>query len=152
MAYAIIALIVLFAMAPLWHFMPTKRQKHQARLREAAALAGLFVEFRDLPLGPERSARLPASERQVLYYGLRLPASRKKPRKRQAWFRDNAIWRSPTGRDKPPDLSEKLPESVLAIGMSEESCGIFWQERGDENTVREIADLLEQWKGNLLLP
>ena len=42
MAYAIIVLILLVALAPLWHFMPTRRQKHQARLREAAALAGLF--------------------------------------------------------------------------------------------------------------
>ncbi|EAQ97875.1 hypothetical protein [Congregibacter litoralis] len=150
MVYAIIALIVLVALAPLWHFMPTKRQKHQARLRETAALAGLFVEFRDLPLGPERSARLPASERQVLYYGLRLPASRKKPRIRQAWYRDNAQWRSPAGRADPPGFSEELPASVLAIAVSEESCGIFWQERGDEDTVREIAALLEDWKGNLL--
>ncbi|MDP5052813.1 MAG: hypothetical protein NWP69_03390, partial [Congregibacter sp.] len=101
MAYAIVALIILLALAPLWHFMPTKRQRHQAQLRETAALAGMFVEFRDLPLEPSRLARLPASERQVLYYGIRLPASKKTPRPRQSWHRQGDSWSSLPGRLTP---------------------------------------------------
>jgi len=147
--YGIIVLIVLLALAPLWHFMPTKRQRRQAQLRESAALAGLFVEFRDLPLGPERLARLSASERQVLYYGLRLPASRKSTRERQAWYREQGQWSSRPGRLTPPPITAKLPDSILALGVSEESCGVFWQEQGDESLVAEIAVLLEQWKGEL---
>jgi hypothetical protein len=148
--YSIIALIVLLALAPLWHFMPTKRQRHQAQLRESAALAGLFVEFRDLPLGPERLARLAATERQVLYYGLRLPASRKTTRKRLAWYREREDWNSRPGRLELPPIVAKLPDSILAVGVSEESCGVFWQEQGDESLVREIALLLMQWREDLL--
>lgn len=150
MGYGIIVVVLLLALAPLWHFVPTKRQKHQASLRECAALSGLFVEFRDLPLGPERLARLSATERQVLYYGLRLPASRKSPRERRAWFREQGDWQSRPARQQPPKIAAKLPDVVLAIAVSEESCGIFWQERGDDNLVREIAVLLEQWKGEVL--
>lgn len=150
MGYSIIALIVLLALAPLWHFMPTKRQRHQAQLRESAALAGLFVEFRDLPLGPERLARLSATERQVLYYGLRLPASRKTTRKRLAWYREREDWSSRPGRLELPAIVAKLPDSILAVGVSEESCGVFWQEQGDESLVREIALLLMQWRDDLL--
>lgn len=150
MGYGIIALVVLLALAPLWHFMPTKRQRHQAQLRESAALAGLFVEFRDLPLGPERLARLSATERQVLYYGLRLPASRKTTRERRAWYREQGAWSSRPGRLEPPAIVAKLPDAILAVGVSEESCGVFWQEQGDESLVREIAVLLTQWKDALV--
>ncbi|MFK8043181.1 hypothetical protein [Congregibacter sp.] len=150
MGYAIIALVLLLALAPLWHFMPTKRQKHQARLRECAALAGMFVEFRDLPLGAERLARLSASERQVLYYGLRLPVSRKSPRERRAWYRDQQEWRSVSGRVSAPGITQNLPVSIQAVAVSEESCGIFWQEQGDEDLVREIAALLESWRDDLV--
>lgn len=149
MEYALVALIILVALAPLWHFMPTKRQRHQALLRESAALAGLFVEFRDLPLGPERLARLSASERQVLYYGLRLPASRKTPRQRIAWYREGGEWRSRPGRLPPPLIAGKLPDAVQALGVSEESCGVFWQEQGDEAVVAEISALLKQWQADL---
>lgn len=150
MGYGIIALIVLLALAPLWHFMPTKRQRHQAQLRESAALAGLFVEFRDLPLGPERLARLSASDRQVLYYGIRLPASRKATRQRHAWYRERDGWSSRPGRLEAPSIVAGLPDAILAIAVSEESCGVFWQEQGDESMVREIALLLERWKADLL--
>lgn len=145
MQYAIILLGLLLALAPLWHFLPSKRQRHQARLREAAALSGLFVEFRDLPLPAEKLQRLPASERQVLYYGYRLPASRKASRKRQAWYREGGEWSSVPPRQTPPALTAELPSVVRAISLSEASLGLFWQEEGDENLVRDMANLLKQW-------
>lgn len=150
MTYLLIIVIVFLALAPLWHFMPTKRQRHQASLREAAALAGLFVEFRDLPLSPERLARLPASERQVLYYGARLPASRDTARPRRAWYRESDAWRSVGERAALPAIVEQLPEAVLALGVSEASCGVFWREEGEADTVRQIAELLADWRAVLV--
>lgn len=150
MGYGIIALAVLLALAPLWHFLPSKRQRRQAQLRESAAVAGLFVEFRDLPLGPERLARLSVSERQVLYYGLRLPASRKTPRLPQVWFREQNDWSSRPGRIAPPAFIASVPPEILAIAVSEESCGVFWEERGDVGVVGEIVVILQRWKDDLL--
>lgn len=142
-------MVIFLAIAPLMHFRPSKRQREQASLRETAALAGLFVEFRDLPLAAERLARLPASERQLLYYGLRLPPSRDEPRRRQAWHRESFGWQSQNGRQEPPAIAAALPPVVPAFGVSENSCGVYWQEQGDEHLVREIAGLLQDWKAQI---
>lgn len=142
-------MILLVALAPLWHFMPTKRQKHQAGLREAAAIAGLFVEFRDLPLAPARLARLAAADRQVLYYGRRLKPSRRDVRPSLAWYREAGSWSCVSARVAPPELVAELPEAVLALGVSEASCGVYWREEGDENTVRDLALLLQAWQAQL---
>ena len=47
--YLLIVFVIALALAPLSHFVPSKRQRHIARLREYAAVHGLFVEFRSLP-------------------------------------------------------------------------------------------------------
>ncbi|MFT7287154.1 MAG: hypothetical protein ACI87W_001266 [Halieaceae bacterium] len=152
MNYLVIVLIVLLALAPLWHFMPSKRQRRQASLREQAALAGLFVEFRDIPLPPARKERLSASERQVLYYGRRLPASRSEPRSRAVWWREGDAWSALPPGAPPPGIVADLPLAVLAIGVAEDSCGIFWQEDGDAETVGVLVDLLACWHSSFCPP
>lgn len=149
MGYLIVILALALALAPLWHFAPSKRQRRQAKLREAAATAGLFVEFRDLPLAPNRLERLPASERQVLYYGCRLPVNRGEPRKRQSWVRVQGAWEGYPAREKAPEIAANMSDAVLALGVSQESCGLFWQEEGDENLVRELASQLHLWRDSL---
>ena len=148
-SYVIIALIVLLALAPLWHFMPSKQQRRTARLREAAALAGLFVEFRDLPLSPARSARLSAAERQVLYYGCRLPPSRRSSRRSLVWNRIGGDWVSTPPRIAAPAVAAQCPENVLALAQSEASCGLYWREDGEVEEVENLAQLLQQWRAEL---
>lgn len=147
--YAIITVIVFLALAPLWHFMPSKRQRHAAKMREAAALAGLFVEFRDLPLSAARSARLSASERQVLYYGCRLPPARREPRSAQIWNRVGDDWISAPPRIPPPDIAAECPAAVLALAQSDGSCGLYWREEGEVDEVQNLARLLQQWRAQL---
>ena len=144
--------MILLALAPLWHFMPSKRQRLQARLRECAALNGLFVEFRDLPLPPVRLARLPAADRQVLYYGCRLRARRGDPPVRTSWFRDGDAWGSLPPRTALPEVAAALPAQVLAVEVSGASCGLYWREDGDEDTVRAMAGLLASWRDVLTPP
>jgi len=142
----LIAVVVALALAPLWHFRPTPRQRAQASLRERAALAGLYVEFRDLPLPRARRERLPASERQVLYYGLRLPTSRGAPRRPRAWWREGDGWRVSEGRAPPPGAVASLPAWALAVGIDEGSCGVYWQEVAGPEAVDAIADALKAWR------
>lgn len=149
MTYVIILVVMLAALAPLWHFKPTRRQKKQAKLRETAALLGLYVELRDLPLKPAQLERLPRSEKQVLYYGRRLPATRGDVRTTQSWFRRGTLWESLPARVTPPSIVDQLPLSVLAVASSEASCGVFWNEEGDEDTVRLLSSFLEQWSDTL---
>lgn len=140
---------MVLALAPLWHFMPSKRQRHQASLREVAALNGLFVEFRDLPLPRARLAMMPAAERQVLYYGCRLRPSRVAPTERRTWFRDDNSWVALKGRTPAPELVSKLPESVLALESGRASCGVYWREEGDEAGVLSLAETLSSWRDEL---
>lgn len=150
MSYWLIALVVMLALAPLLQFLPSRRQRHQAQLREAAALAGLFVEYRDLPLPPQRRGRLPAAERQVIYYGRRLPpSSRRSPRRNAAWWREGGHWTGPRPSPAPPGLVAELPAGALAIGCSEASCGCYWREEGDLDDVAKIAALLQRWAAEL---
>ena len=149
MAYALIAVAVLLALAPLWHFFPSRRQRQLAGMRETAALGGLFVEFRDLPLPDYRLVRMPAAERQVLYYGRRLRHATGKPPKSAAWWRDEGAWRARPGVPAPPAIAHRLPPTVLAIGVEEGGCGCYWREEGDVESVQQIAALLEEWAAEL---
>ncbi len=141
MTWLIIALVVGLALAPLMHFMPSKAQRHTARLREAAAVQGLFVEFRD----PPEKDRAPAGPAPI-YYGKRLPPPRRGAVRRGAWLRDpEEGWRGSPRRTPVPALLQEMPEEVAAASLDEGSCGIYWHERGDESTVTRIRQLLEQW-------
>jgi hypothetical protein len=144
-----VLLVMLLALAPLWHFAPTKRQRLQARLRECAALNGLFVELRDLPLPPARLERMPAAERQVVYYGCRLRASGAVPTRRTAWYRVGDDWSCRDGRIDPPAFVEEIPDSVLAVDLGPASCGLYWREEGTEDDVVSLARRLVAWRDRL---
>ena len=71
MEYFVIVLVIALALAPLSHFVPSKHQRKVARLRESAAVQGLFVEFRNLPDGggTASSGRVARQQdRNIIYY------------------------------------------------------------------------------------
>ncbi len=147
MTYLLIALLIGLAIAPLMHFMPSKRQREQAQLRERAAVSGLFVEFRDLPGKAEALARMPAADRQVIYYGRRLAPSRGKERRAGSWVRTGNDWQPVGSRlPVPASLSDMGPE-ILGASVDEGSCGVYWREQGDTDTVERIVAALEAWAG-----
>ena len=90
MNYLLIAFIILVALAPLTHFLPSKRQRRQAAMREAAALGGLFVEFRSLP--GAAGGRAPQAQQDVIYYGRRLAPSKGRGSRRGAWLQRDGEW------------------------------------------------------------
>lgn len=140
--YLLIFFVVMVALAPLTHFLPSKHQRKQVALREYAALSGLFVEFRSLPgrVAGDRSA-----PDNVIYYGLRLRPSRQRLVRRQAWLQSHGHWQS-VGKPAPlPEPLAACPDTVLASSLEEGSCGIYWQEQGDEGTVAEICRMLRAW-------
>lgn len=144
----LILFVVALALAPLTHFLPSKRQRQVARMREYAAVHGLFVEFRDLPARTPVAGREERSQ-QIIYYGKRLPPSRREPRERTAWLRDNEGWRSLQKRVTEPPAAARLPASIMAISIDEGSCGAYWQEAGDEAEVEQIVAALTAWQEQL---
>ena len=148
MNYLLIAFALLMALAPLTHFLPSKRQRLQVKLREAAAVSGLFVEFRDLP---GSSRKQPPLRPEVIYYGLRLRASKGRPRRRSAWLQQDGEWRSvgPGQAEPLPTILRQCPVAILAASMHEDSCGLYWQETGDSASVEEMAAVLKDWSAQI---
>jgi len=141
--YLLIAFALLVAIAPLTHFLPSKRQRLQVTLRETAALNGLFVEFREQP-GPALPQQSQASD--VIYYGLRLPPSSGKGRRRCVWQLRAGGWQAVGAKHEPvPAALLAAPDSILAASVHEDSCGLYWQEAGDAATVEQIAAVLKDW-------
>jgi hypothetical protein len=147
MKYLLILFIVAVALAPLSHFMPSKRQRKTARLREYAAVHGLFVEFRSLPgaSGGQRDA----AGQDTIYYGRRLPASRQKGASTQAWLRDGEAWRPLERSYGIPAVLGQMPLQVLAASADENSCGAYWRESGEVDEVQQICQALEAWSAQL---
>jgi len=132
------------ALAPLIPFIPSQRQRHQARLRQGAALQGLFVEFRDLPGQP-----LDRRAGRVIYYGRRLPPSRGAPRASLRWERSEGGWKGMDHAEAAPAAAAQMPPPVLAIGQDEASCGAYWREAGEASEVAAIAAALALWEADL---
>lgn len=148
--YLFIAVVVALAVAPLLHFLPTRAQRRQAAFRESAALAGLFVEFRDLPGYAPRLERMSRSERQVVYYGARLPPARGDSRRRQSWWRVDDTWRGAPQRlqSLPVPLTD-LPPQVLAASVDNNSCGVYWREAGGADDIDRITRCVTAWRTDL---
>ena len=147
MTWLVIAVIVALALAPLLHFAPSKHQRRVAALRESAALAGLFVEFRSLP-----EPALPVAGRddgQFIYYGKRLPPAPTAGPRSGCWVRDAQGWRSAGKLRSLPPALERLPAVVAVAGLDSGSCGIYWREQGQEVEIEAITEVLEAWSADL---
>ena len=142
---------MLLAGAPLLYLLPSERQRRQARLREVAALAGLFVELRNLPSAANRRRRrLSATERQVLFYGCRFNPLMRTPPPTCVWYREGKVWRSWPPRRPTPAWLNKAPAAVLAAGVNAESCGFYWREEGGEVLLLELVNRLTAWRDELM--
>lgn len=140
-SYLIIVLVIAVALAPLSHFMPSKAQRKVARLREYAALHGLYVEFRDVP----KAARIapPKQTRETIYYGKRVRMRRGGPEKPLAWLHSDEGWEAVSRHDPVPPELTALPEGVLGASADPDSCGIYWSETGEEEHIDQICEVLE---------
>lgn len=148
--YVFIAVVIALAVAPLLHFVPTHAQRRQATMREAAALGGLFVEFRELPGYAPRLARMSRNDRQVVYYGARLPVARGRHRRRQSWWRVDDTWRAGPDRLEPlPAALHDLPVHILAASVDSGSCGVYWHETGEAENVDQIIRCVMAWRADL---
>ena len=149
MVWLLILFILAIALVPLFHFAPSKRQREIARLREQAAVGGLFVEFREAPGVAGRPLPEGVSERDLIYYGRRLPAAKKRARVTHAWRRDKDGWLGVGGYVPLPDVFADFPDSAVAASVDPDSCGVYWNESGGTDAVAEIISLLERWAEQL---
>ena len=150
LTYLLIIFVIAIALAPLTSLMPSKRQREVARMREYAAVHGMFVEFRSVP-GRE-SGRIKTRDHaghDTIYYGKRLPPPRQKLETSRAWLYEPEGWVGLERRLVVPAELAQLPTQVLAASVDEGSCGIYWRESGGVDAVEQIRLVLEAWAGQL---
>ena len=145
MKYLLILVVMALAVAPLLHFVPSPKQRRISAMRERAALGGLFVEFRDLPV-VGNSAQLPQPPKgSVIYYARRLPPPRGKTERRAIWLKRGEAWQgSQLGAELPAEL-EDIADIAMAVSLENGSCGVYWQEQGDEEDVERIVAAVGRW-------
>ena len=141
LTYLFIIFVIAVALAPLAHFLPSKRTREVARMREYAAVHGLFVEFRDLPAANGS----PVAVRDVIYYGKRLPNIRANPVESAAWVRTEVGWRSVGRRLPVPSSVQELSPEIVAASVDQSSCGVYWTESSGEAGAEHIRQILEHW-------
>ena len=150
MKLLLILAIVALAIAPLLHFVPSQRQRRITAMREQAALGGLFVEFRSLPV-VGNSDQLPQPPKgSVIYYGRRLPPPKGRAERRGSWLRRGDHWQGDQPGSELPEVLSEIPDYVLAASLEDGSCGVYWQEQGDVQEVDEIIALVKAWAGAII--
>jgi hypothetical protein len=147
--WILIIFVIAVALAPLAHFVPSKQQRKVAGLRQYAAMKGLFVEFRSLPVAAgsaQHKALSPAEKKRktytdgILFYGRRHLRS---DVPRQAWLRAGEDWR-PLDRAGPaaPEALGELPAAIQAVSIDREAVGVYWKEQGGEGDIDRIATVI----------
>ncbi len=147
MLWLIALLVIGMVLAPVMWIMPTPTQRRQTRLRDAARAAGLQVQVGPLPQTRRQRVRKEDTEFGVGYM-LRLPRPK---RARQAWI----VWRQPGDDEAAPELSaaaqaaldtvlEAMPADVVAVEYTAIGLIAHWRERGSEEDVQHIGQLLTQ--------
>jgi len=140
LSYLIILFVVALALAPLSHFVPSKAQRRTSRLREYAALKGLFVEFRNPPV--MQRAGLEPRHGQIIYYGKRVRSAGRGPHTRVSWVAGAGGWSGQIHSAAVPSELLDLPQGIIGASADPESCGIYWSETGDEAEIDKICEVL----------
>lgn len=144
--FLLIVFVLAVALAPLLHFLPSRRQRKLARLREYAAVHGLFVEFRQVPDAGVGSR----PERDIIYYGKRMPITRSRIVESASWIKPVTGWRSVGRRCPLPVPVAELTVEINAASVDQFSCGVYWTEGAEEEGVEQIRQCLERWSELLM--
>jgi hypothetical protein len=150
LTYFLIIFVIALALAPLSHFLPSKRQRKIAGMREYAAVHGMFVEFRALPDVGGVPLSASVSGGQVIYYGRRVPNKRAGPIDSGVWGHAPEGWRSLGHRLPVPAQLQALSVDISVATVDQFSCGIYWTESSGEEGVEQIRQVLEGWCEQLI--
>lgn len=138
----------------LW-LKPSAEQQRQTRLRLLARQLGLDVRLSALPQTRRARVREERVEQGVIYRLLQF-GRRSVITHNQVWIREidrsqGTEWETDANADLPPALRvvveqvlPQLPPSVVALELTPQGPGVYWRERGDEQTVRGLQELLQR--------
>jgi hypothetical protein len=141
----------------LW-LKPSPAQQRQVRLRALARQLGIDVRLAQLPQTRRERVRQQATDAGVVYRLLRFDLDVRLPRD-YVLVRENADsqWEAQTEELLPgrlqqalDDVLPTLPRDIVAIEITAHGPGVYWRERGDEQTVRQLGLSMERLAQALL--
>lgn len=138
MSYLLIAFVVLMALSPLISALPSRRQRLIADLRQAAVMAGLYVQLKQ---SPAEDSDAPVTA----YYGCRRNREDGRAPANVVYRRTEQGWSALQGRwpDAKLDLLSRLPAGVSAACEDFGGVGVYWNEEGERADVEVLADVLK---------
>lgn len=139
MSYLLIVLIVMVALSPLIKAMPTRRQRRIADLRQAAAICGLFVQYRQSPLEPADAPPRVFYGRHRRREDCRVGGGVSYRRLDPGWMPVKGEW--PLTRI---ELLNTLPAGVSLASEDLQEAGVFWDEQGQQQDVERIDQVLKE--------
>lgn len=154
----IIAIIVALAMigSVLW-LKPSAAQRRQTALRLLARQLGLDVRLCTLPQTRRARVRAELPQQGVVYRLLQFDRKAGKPFEyllcradaQAAWESESEVEMPASVRAEIDRILAQLPADAVAFEIAAHGCGVYWRERGSEDTVRLLHHLLETMQRTL---
>lgn len=150
----IVALMVIGSV--LW-LKPSASQQRQTRLRLLARQLGLDVRLSALPQVRRARVRAELPQQGVVYRLLRFGENKEKPVEylicrvdaHTPWESESNIELSPPVRAELERVLAQLPNDAVAFEITSAGCGVYWRERGDEEMIHRLKQLLESMQNVL---
>lgn len=134
---------------PILHIIPSKTQKRQIALRQAAFAKGIHVQIRSPELPKQLRSQQDPLTKSIAYH---LSASQsqltssftaiRSHNNRQEW-----LWLKEQPSARLPSFIKayaELPEYILAVEQNASGTAIFWRENGDISRIDDIFNYLKK--------
>ena len=150
-AIVVIVLVLVMLVGSVLWLKPSAAQQRQTKLRLLARQLGLDVRLCTLPQTRRARVREELPQQGVVYRLLRFGEKTPKPLTYLLCRADaQTAWESETDMELPKPVRAQLdsvllqlPGDAVAFEITAQGCGVYWRERGDEETVRLLQRLLE---------
>lgn len=150
MLIAVFATLALLG-SVMW-LKPSPTQRRQEEFRALARQLGLDVRLAPLPQTRRARVRQESPDPGVVYrllrFDIKAPLARDYVLVRES---ADAPWEPQTDEALPAVLQQALdgvlaglPRDSVAVELTAHGPGVYWRERGDVQTVRDLAGALEQ--------
>lgn len=150
-------IVVLMLIGSVLWLKPSASQQRQTRLRLLARQLGLDVRLSALPQTRRARVRGELPQQGVVYRLLKFGERKDKPieyvvcraNSEAEWESESDVELPPTVRAELDRVLSQLPSNALAFEITSAGCGVYWRERGDEETIHLLKRLLKSVQQSL---
>lgn len=153
--FLIAALVIMLVVGPVMWLKPSQGEARQTRLRLLARQLGLQVRLCNLPQVHRAKVRREDADQGVVY-SLPMPDPGKlrpvefclvRASASEPWEDENHETLPAKLRSALNEVAESVPDDVIALGLTPQGPAVYWRERGDEATVKALAEQLQTLRG-----